>query len=845
MQTQMPSASGTTERSPVVKAPVTGGMKLPAYTISSADLGMGASYGNAALWVNTKNTGAIERVFSNEIGETVVGAINCLYAMAGNPIGVRLESTRDGAAQRTYASLRPEEGRRTFQIHPAFQRVAYTLASKIAVEETTFLPLDDAGDEAPILYHTIAIRNDDDAACELRFVGYARLRGMLANDICAEYDPAAQALVAWNASRPDVVRVLGLTVAPTRYATTLDYSRAYDTTHVHQLPNDTQAHGDILGGLQLDLTIAPHETKRFALKLAISVHGREAGLNLFRSAAQPSLALEATIAHLQESLSGACVLTPDPVVNEGALWSKVNMRRVMARYPHGQGFTNDPGNTAAVVIRDSCWFAYGNDHFRPEFSRAMLERIIEVQYASGKMPEFFNPVTGDIEDDGLNINDDTPLFILAVNHHYRSCGDVAWLKKVYPAVAKAANYILAQRDARGLVFCSAKDARGNVWAIASWRNIIPNYTINGAVTEINAECVAALRSAGHLCENTGAPQEEAGVFFEAARDLRAAMDRYLVNPENGLYYLNIDADGNIHTDVTADQIFPVIFRACDEETGFRIISRLNAPDFWTSAGLRTASCYDPLYDPSAASGLIGGVWPGLTWWYAFAAASYHPDFMVRGLRVAFDHYASAPRKNNTVPGQFSEWFDGEALVNKGMRLSPWEPPRFLWAAVEGVCGLMLTPGLPRINPLIPQTWKWVALQRLRYHGAELTYFAVKFNAKFHIFATGDIDTDHDKHLYGSDVSSHIEVFSESAVAIALRKDDDLVILVGNVGATTACVPLGIERVLEPEAKYRVREYNSEREAWEKPRILPAASLRTLALTIETMGYRLLEITRHY
>jgi hypothetical protein len=64
------------------------------------------------------------------------------------------------------------------------------------------------------------------------------------------------------------------------------------------------------------------------------------------------------------------------------------------------------------------------------------------------------------------------------------------------------------------------------------------------------------------------------------------MDRHLLNPHNGLYYLNIDAEGQCHTDVTGDEIFPVLFRVCDDAVGFRIISRLNAPDFWTPAGRR-------------------------------------------------------------------------------------------------------------------------------------------------------------------------------------------------------------------------------------------------------------------
>lgn len=136
--------------------------------------------------------------------------------------------------------------------------------------------------------------------------------------------------------------------------------------------------------------------------------------------------------------------------------------------------------------------------------------------------------------------------------------------------------------------------------------MIAGYTINGAVTEINAECTAALRAAAHLAENIGdGPNTDD--FRGHLERIRRAMDGHLRNPSNGLYYLNIDVEGKIHTDVTGDEIFPVLFRVCDEETGFRIISRLKCSRLLDGGWLRTISRFDPLYDPSANIGLLGGV----------------------------------------------------------------------------------------------------------------------------------------------------------------------------------------------------------------------------------------------
>ena len=94
----------------------------------------------------------------------------------------------------------------------------------------------------------------------------------------------------------------------------------------------------------------------------------------------------------------------------------------------------------------------------------------------------------------------------------------------------------------------------------------------------------------------------------------------------------------------------------------------------------------------------------------------NPDFMVDALHAGYLQYLISPLKNNTVPGQFSEWFDGESMVNRGIRLSPWEPPRLLWAAVEGLCGVTMDGPDCTVAPARPPDWRWLALRRMPLSG---------------------------------------------------------------------------------------------------------------------------------
>ena len=820
--------------------------RLPSYHVPANRLGMGSSLGNSALWVNTKNSGDIERIFCVATGKTLVGSFSVRYGLVGRPLRYLWLGREQDSNEKPYTPLDATQAEVTFDIHPAYQRRRFTLAAALNVRETVFLSLlarDRAQSDPPVLYYLIEIENAAARNHKLRTTGFARLRGETPDDVTAEYDPSLQGLVATNSGSGKPTRILACTQAPVAYETSFDFGHVYDVAQLRALRNSCDARGDILGALQVEIDLEPGERRLFAFEIGVYDDEPDEARAAHKAIAPGFDALEIAIAHLEDTIHRSEVITPDPVINDGAVWSKANMRRVMAKYPTGWLFTNDPGNTSNVVCRDCAWFVVGNNYFMPEFSRSLLDKWAALQYSDGKLPEFVDALTDEPQDDGLNINDDTPLYVMAANHYYRATGDLDWLRRIYPSLAKAGRHIVSQMDQRDLVYCSANDPRGDVWAIASWRNIIPNYSINGAVTEINAECVAALRYLARLAEHIPGNDADAEYFTAYSRRIREAMAKHLVNPDNGMFYLNIGVRGEAHTDLTGDEVFPVMFGACDEETSFRIISRLNAPDFWTSAGLRTASKLDPRYDPAAYSGLIGGVWPGLTWWYAFAAAPFHPEFMVKALRSSFEHYAEDPCRYNTVPGQFSEWFDGESLVNRGMRLSPWEPPRFLWAAIEGICGFTLTGELPQIQPLVPEDWTWLALRRVPYHNEEISYFAVRAHDGFRIYATCEIDTNHPHSVYLADASDDIPIFSRDARVVAFQREDETILLVGNVTTTFVNVPVDLSAILAAGAKYRLSVDNPKRDEWETGAVIAGEEAASVTVTIEGQGYRLVRFTR--
>jgi hypothetical protein len=838
--------------------------RLPVYRLRSDALAAGPGFGNGRCWITTRGSGAVDGVFSTDLGHTIAGSLQVRVSGLGARLVLAGEHriTADGQA---FVHLRPEHPGETL-LHPASLTVTSALAGDILLRQRVFVPRttiptkpNAADRDAAVVYQAVEVTNRGAEPRSLRVCGFAQFRGATEPDIETHYDDRRRALMACNASHPEWVRVYGATVPIAAYSTTTDASQVYTDSNLPPLDNRLAATGaHVLGALQVDLELAPGEKREFAFVMAFAHDGVAAALRAFDAAVADRHALARTISFYRQAVRPAELLTPDAVINEGALWAKVNMLRVMADYPTGPGFTNDPAHSSAVVGRDTFWFVYGCDHLQQDFACALLRAFATRQEASGLIPEYYDAVTGASEDYGLNINDNTPLFILAVNHHWRGSGHRECADEFYPAVVRAARYILSQRDQRGLVWCTATGE--NIHGIIGWRNIIPKYRISGAVTEVNAECAAALRAAGHLAENLG-HTEDARQFTDAARELTAAINTHLLNPDSGVYHLTLDVDGLARTDVTADEVFPVIFRVAPEDVGFRVVSRLNMPDFWTEAGVRTISADSPDYDPTTRSGLLGGVWPGVTWWYAFAASRYHPGAMVRALRASFAHYARAPKTHNTVPGQFSEWFDGESLVNRGMRLSPWEAPRYLWAAVEGIGGVMVRPAPlpPLVEPLLPAEWPWVGLRHFTYHGQALSYFAARLTAPgpaahqasqvgsalppLHFFASGAIEvTGHARvETFDADVTERVGVLNDALRAVAFAREDTYLICVGNTATETVVGALELEDLLDATRTYHVHLYNSERGRWSHAENQAGAELRRVAITVEAQGFRILRL----
>jgi Bacterial alpha-L-rhamnosidase 6 hairpin glycosidase domain len=796
-----------------------------AYVIRDREMAQGSTIGAPRCCMVIKPTGAIQKIYVPDVGADFFGAVEVHF-------WDRRSKIRLGHVQGE------------FHIHPERQDHVFTLENGIKVHEQLF-PYNDRwkGDDAdvppPAVYYRVHLHNASKSRATFDLYAFAELRGNTGHDVAAEYSQALGGIVAWNRGAPSQLRLFTTLSALGGWEVNADPGKAISRLSPGRLSNAViSSAGAPIGVLELNVQLAAGERRWIDFLCVLSIHSRDDLAESRRRCPSGDHASRQTTKYYWSYLERSVLRTPDPEVNHGVLWAKANMLRVQTWAPTGWCFTNDPTRSNNSVARDTAWMSFGADYLNHHFARESLATYFRLAQPSGKIVEYYDVRNGDTDDYGLNVNDDTPLIVIALWHHFAATGNREFLLSCYPKAVAAMEYMLSQRNGDGLIWCTATGSAD--WGIVGWRNIIPNYRVSGASTEVNSECYAALISLAEMARICG--DERAAEKYRAeAQALRDAINTHLVNPENDLYLLAIDVDGSRRTDITADLIFPVLFGVAPAQRAARIIGALSDAAFWTDAGIRTIPRDALEYGPVHGYGLLGGVWVAVSYWFAFAAAKYEPGSMAAALANSFRHFSIDPRRNNTVPGQFAEWLHGEILSNQGMMLSPWDAPRYLWAAIEGAGGLHISGKEARIDPSLADDWRWLTAINVPFRGEAISWIACRLPAGLHLYTTANLKSKTPVTLYARDVTKHARVADPSATVVAFSGEQGALIFVGNSGSRTSMTAASLER-LDAEA-YSVRVFSTIANQWEAAgRLTREAIADGIAIILGARGFALVELS---
>ncbi len=782
----------------------------------------GSLLGSPNVQVQLKASGALARVYCVDAGVSLIKTF--VLKHWDDITGMKLD---------------PISGH--FFLYPEHQEHRYMLSNGVSVREDVFVRSRGPGEngelDPPLVYYVVEFTNESEEDQRIATYAFAELAKNVDDELEAGYDGELRAIVACSRDERKQARGFAASRKPASYEVSIDHAKAVTPTHPGELSNDTNVERGLATAImQFTTPLERNAPRRLVFTLSLSANGQSAVRQALQSAPRPEKALEETQTHYHASLSRSIALTPNPEINRGCLWAKANMERVLLHPQSGWSMTNDPTDSSNSVGRDVAWFCAGADYFRTDFAADALMQFVRRQRENGMFVEYYDMLSDKTEDFGLNVNDDTPLIVWSLWHHYRMTGDEQFLNDVYESAVRAGRYLASQRNGNGLVWCTSTETGSK--GIVSWRNVIKDYRLSGAVTELNSECYAAFNAVAALAavRDDSETQRE---FTRLAEELKAAINEHLFNEKNGLYYLNIDVGGAPRSDITADLVFPVLFNVASGERAANVIRRLSDRDFWTIGGMRTLPHDAINYTPDGSSGCLGGVWNGMTFWYAKAAAEYIPDFAQEALTVGFANYARNPQRNNTVPGQFSEWLHGETLVNEGMLLSPWFPPRYLWAVFEGLAGMDVSGSKLRIRPNLPGDWHWCGLKNVPFRGKSLTWFAAHA-PQLRIWSNLEADTEAPFEFFDEDISERVQASGDDALTAGFRRADGrIAAFITNTSDRTITTAL---RIRDLDGKFSGRRFDSLQRAWSDDCAISGAELsKGMTMTIEPKGFHLMEL----
>ena len=736
-----------------------------AYVLPESQTPFGLTLGNYKTFATSTPKGGIRGLWDADTDQIIFGVHQIAYRVDG------------------YATHFPHQITREFTFLPYAQISEFEIDGRLAVTEAFYVPAGPRHDRLVAFVLDVTLHNPGREPLHVSLFPWALLIGQrfygepekevragVVDRYIRSINEETGAVRWWGGSRQPDAAVVAL-----REQVLLNGMRAGKLTEREHLDEVTPQLAEyvsnrIFGAFEYGIDVAPGARESMRLAVVFNRRGDALARPALEQLLGDSAALHETQRFYASHLSVARLMTPSPEISRGVVWAKANMLRIVKEYPHGWGSTNSPPSDI-LVSRDTSWFIHGFDYFLPEFSRNSLDVFNRFLEPTGQVVEYVRGVSGFKTSYELNINDDTPLHLIALLHHYNVTRDDEWLKSIYPLIVKITDYLLSQRDDNGLVFCRTSGV--DIFGISSWRNIIPYYTLAGAVTEINAECYFALEAAA-VCAAIIGDNSTWERFSNEATKLREAIRGKLFNTDTTAFVLNYDQQSNYQDNFTADEIFPVLFRCAEPEEARSILHRLQESDFTTPVGLRTISTADGWYFPSHGFGLLGGIWPDLTIWFTVALARYGMyDAAANWLRVIYSAVEEGSSRN-AVPGEFPEWFDGGSLTNRGMYLSPWTSAKYLWAVAETVMGLdgYRTTGRFHISPLLPEGFLWVAAVRVHWGGRLCTY-VVDERAKTIYGDMREASADEPYHVVfaGRDVSEEVTTSPVEVGAIAFEDDE--------------------------------------------------------------------------
>jgi glycogen debranching enzyme len=341
------------------------------------------------------------------------------------------------------------------------------------------------------------------------------------------------------------------------------------------------------------------------------------------------------VAHADSVLAGT-VGFGDSAVDRKARWAELNLDEALVCNPDlGCGPVAGYGAAGAGSYRPGfAWFFGGDAAINSlalssagafDLARRFLRFFASYQRADGK-------ITHEISQSAARIpwftaypfpywhGDTTPFWLLAVGELFRASADTAFVRSLWPNLARAYRWCVGTVGADGLM----QNPLAGVGAIEVGHlgvGIQTDIYLAGVWVEALGRTVEMAEAVGDTAVATGARH----LRLRA----RGSLEERFWMPRAGRFAFAVLVGDSLNDNLTVWPATAMSWHLFDEERGQAMAAELARATISTDWGARTLASESPLYDPLHYNN--GTVWPFVTGFLALAEYRYHNPYAGRAL----------------------------------------------------------------------------------------------------------------------------------------------------------------------------------------------------------------------
>ena len=210
--------------------------------------------------------------------------------------------------------------------------------------------------------------------------------------------------------------------------------------------------------------------------------------------------------------------------------------------------------------------------------------------------------------------DTTPLFLMLAGAYADRTADMAFIEQIWPALERAATWILDEGDTNGDGLIDYKRAADTGLANQGWKDSHDSvFHADGsdpvgpiALVEVQGYCYAALRAMANLARRRELTGQDA-FYQHAAESIQARTEAKFWMPDENYYALAIDGDGRQCRVKTSNAGHLLYTGLASAERGVAVMRGLMSPLLNNGWGIRTLARGEARYNPMSYHN--GSVWP--------------------------------------------------------------------------------------------------------------------------------------------------------------------------------------------------------------------------------------------